>query len=606
MRPARHLRVAALCLALAARSLVAQAPTASTGAVFRDEIDVRLVELEVIVSGRDGQPVTGLTRDDFELRQGRKRLDIRFFSAYENGRRIPDRAEAEPGLGGATTEPAAPPPTADDRLHLVLYVDRAYLEPGEMGDVVAALRDFLRARLRPRDRIMLVAANHDLEIVQPFTSVPELVDGALQGLEPQPPRSRALAELPRILQEIERVVQRGADVPTLSRDQHPVMLKSQIESFAAEVHQELEVTTHQLHRLIPLLAGLPGRKEILYVGGTLPTNAGRQLFSAWNNAFGSNSSYRRQRTGSNQQNDGFGPLDTSGAQAVASETNSADLFRKVAVRANASGVKLHVLDTGGLRRGGGYISSSGTVLTEQGGGVSFGDRVDAGRRLGNPQVLRMMAEDTGGRALINSRNFTAALDGVARDLRTYYSLAFRPPDDDGEVHQVRLKLKDKRARLQLRYRRSYRGRGRDQVAADRAVTALILGEVDNPLGIELAADPPRLDAERKGLARLPLYVIFALDKIELVADGVHHRGQLSIYLTAGDLVRGAAQVQKTVVPLTFTDEQLAGGRGRTVEYKLELPIAAGSRRVAVTVRDDLRPLSATAVLDLGVVVGDEG
>lgn len=33
--------------------------------------------------------------------------------------------------------------------------------------------------------------------------------------------------------------------------------------------------------------------------------------------------------------------------------------------------------------------------------------------------------------------------------------------------------------------------------------------------------------------------------------------------------------------------------------RAQLPIAAGSRRVAVTVRDDLRPLTATAMLDLG-------
>ncbi len=614
MRAARTIRgqaVFVLCLAVLATPLMARSPQLPSGAtptrgdaIFRDEIEVRLVELEVIVRDAQGQPVTGLAADDFELRQGRKRLVISYFSAYEDGRRSRDAAEAAEAAGSdaGAPDPAEPPPTADDRLHLVLYLDRAYLEPGEMSDVVIALRDFLRQQLRPRDRVMLVAANHDLNIVQPFTSIPELVDGALQGLQPQPPRSRATAEFPRILQEIERVVQRGADVPTLSRDQHPMMLKSQIESFAAEIHQELAVTTHQLHRLIPLLAGLPGRKEILYVGGTLPTGAGRQLFSAWNNAFGPQSAYRRQRTGSNQQDDGFGPLDTTGAQAAASEIDSADLFRKIAARANASGVKLHVLDTGGLRRSDGYISSSGTTLTEQGGGVSFGDRTDAGRRLGNPQILRMMAEDTGGRALINSRNFTSALDGVASDLRTYYSLAFRG-DDDGELHQVRLKLKDKRTgvgRLELRYRQAYRSRGRDQIGADRAVSALILGEVDNPLGVALAADPPRPDAEKKGLVRLPLYVIFPVDKLELVADGRDHRGQLSIYLTSGDLVRGASLVQKTVVPLTFTDQQLEDARGRTIEYKLELPMAAGSRRVAVTVRDDLRPLTATAVLDLGL------
>ncbi len=592
-----------LCLALVTPRLGAQSPAARTEAVFSDEIEVRLVEMEVVVTGADGRPVTGLTRQDFELRQGRKRLEVRHFSAFEDGRRIDDGAETVAGPGAPAPAPALaePPPTADERLHLVIYLDRAYLEPGETADVKAALRDFLRRQLRPRDRVMLAAANHDLEIVHPFTSVPELIDSTLQRLPTQSPRSRAASELPRILQEIERVVQRGADVPSLSRDEHPIMLKAQIESFAAEVHQELQVTTHQLHRLIPLLAGLPGRKQLVYVGGTLPTNAGRQAFSAWSNAFGPSSVYRRQRTAGGQEDSGFGPLDVTGAQAAASETDSGELFRQVAARANAAGVKLHVLDTGGLRRSDGYISSRGTVLIEQGGGVSFGDRVDAGRRLGNPQILRMMAEDTGGRALIRSRNFTAALDGVASDLRTYYAIAFRP-EGGGELHDLRVELKGKRKgpRLELRYRRAYRGRSRDRLAADQAVSALILGEVSNPLDVALAADPARPDAGKKGLARLPLYVIFPLDKVELLAEAGRHRGQVSIYLTSGDLGRGAAQVQKTVVPLDFTAEQLEAARGRNVEYKLELPMAAGSRRVAVAVRDDLRPLTATAVLDLGL------
>ncbi len=574
--------VVLLSLATLAAGLPAQDDT-----VFREMIDVRLVEIEVVVTGADGEPVGGLTRDDFEIRQGRKRLLVTHFTAVEDGqrRRATDSVE----------ETVETPLTAADRLYLVVYIDQAYLAPGELGDVVRAMRGFLHHSLRMRDRVMLVKANYSLEVVRPFTTLSGLVDEDLGKLEPEPSRSRAMAEFPRILQEIERVAQRGTDIPSLSRDEHPMMLKTQIESFAGETHQELLRTTHQLHRLIPTLAGLPGCKEIVYIGGTLPTNAATRLHSAWLTAFGPSSKYQQQRSSFSEESD-FGRLVNAAPEAAAGEAGTNELFRKVATDANAHGVTLHVLDTGGLRRSASFIGSRGNTITEKTGAV-VGGRVDVSRRLGNPQILKMMAENTGGRALVNSRTFEAALDDVASDLRNYYVLAFEP-QGDGEMQDVRVKLKGKRGKLDVRYRQAYRSRSADGIAADKAVSALLLGEAEDPLGIELAAGTAQPIEGKKGFVRLPLSVFFPVGKLALVEDRQGHRGQLSIYLTAGDFERGASQVQKAVVPLRFTREELANVLERRIEYKLELPMAAGSRKVAVALRDDFQPLTATVVLEL--------
>ena len=53
----------AVVLALAATPITAQ----GSSAVFSDTVDVEVVNIEIVVTDKDGQPVTGLTVDDFRL-----------------------------------------------------------------------------------------------------------------------------------------------------------------------------------------------------------------------------------------------------------------------------------------------------------------------------------------------------------------------------------------------------------------------------------------------------------------------------------------------------------------------------------------------------------
>ncbi len=576
-RPARGARLT--CAVVTALLGLAAAPLAAqTEAVFREEIDVGLVEIQVVVTDPEGRPVTGLGRRDFELRQDRKRVEISHFSAVEDRRAVVPAAGAGPQLALRT---------AGDRLYLVIFLDHAHLQPGELDGVLGPLAAFLRRELGPDDRVMLVEANHSLDVRLAFTTVPELILSGLDAIAPQPPRSRAAAEFPRLLREVERASGAASSLAARSR---PQVLRSQIEEFADETRRELELTAHQLQRLLPALAGLPGRKQLVYVGGTVPADAGQLLYDAWRAAFGDGSAYQQRRVQSGDEDQSF----TAPTLAVGGGGHR--LFRAVAETANKSGVTIHALDAGGLR--GSRVTAGGTAGGDLGGGVAYGNRLDAGRRLGDPQVLAAMAEATGGRALAGSRDFAAALDGVASDLETYYVLAFHPPELDDAVHGIEVGLKGRRGKLTVRHPETYRSRDHDRVAVERAITALLLGELWDPIGVELAADPPRPGAG--GEVLLPLKVVFPVAGLTLVPEGGRHVGQVSLYLTCGDLGRGAAPVQKAVVPLAFTADQLPDAMERSIEYRLDLPMPAGSPRVAVALRDDLRPLTATAVLQLAL------
>ena len=48
--------------------------------VFGEEIDVRVVNVEAVVTDRDGKRVTGLRPEDFRLRVDGKELPVEYFS----------------------------------------------------------------------------------------------------------------------------------------------------------------------------------------------------------------------------------------------------------------------------------------------------------------------------------------------------------------------------------------------------------------------------------------------------------------------------------------------------------------------------------------------
>jgi hypothetical protein len=212
-----------------------------------------------------------------------------------------------------------------------------------------------------------------------------------------------------------------------------------------------------------------------------------------------------------------------------------------------------------------------------------------------------MAEETGGRAAIHTRAFSAALDRLTRELRNHYTLAFTPAPIGSRKqprarHRIEVRLKrhaatDRVGKLRVRHRQTYRIRNADYQAADRAVSALLLGTADNPLQVAILVEPARATSETTWT--VPVRITLPIGRLNLIADGNMRRGSLSIYLTAGDWQRGASQVSKVVVPVGLPAAAVGADPAQRIEFPVELPVAAGSSALAVTVRDDFRPLSGT-------------
>lgn len=572
-RPSRFATaLGAAFLALGTVSVASETVSEDDRRTFRETIDVRWVELDVAVSDHEGRPVQGLGPGDFRLLHGDQEVEIRHF------------VEIREGVETATKAPPRPR-TIDDRLWLVVYLDRTWVEPGQMPDVVPAVRAFLREEMRPGDRLLLAEAAPELSILQEFTAIPERIGAAIDDPARVLP-SRASREASALYGEIGRVAERTRAQPGLSRDEMPRALRIRIESLAEMLQGEIARAAHQLHRLLPAMSGLPGRKVLVYVGGTPPTDAPESLRQAWMRTFGPGSVHAETR----QVPEGL----RHDLVWTTLETDAADFgtfFEEVARRANASDVRLHVLDVGALRT---------SPVAERNEAISEGFRgrtLPGGRRIGSSEVLRVLAEDTGGRVLSRHRDFPAALTTIGSDLANRYLLGFETSGPDNSLERVRVELRDTGERRRLVARREVRLRSADRRAAERAVAALLLGATDDPLGVRLDVAAPSIQ-EETGAWQAPVTVRIPAARLGTVDDGTGSAARLTLFFTSGNLSVGAATVQGAIVPLRLDPADRDPDVARDVEYRVELPLRAGSSRVAVVVRDDVGDLVSAVVADV--------
>ncbi|MDQ5857274.1 MAG: hypothetical protein M3542_03220, partial [Acidobacteriota bacterium] len=84
--------VLTLLFSIAALPTLAQQPP-----TFTEEVEVRVMDIDVVVTGRDGRPVTDLRREDFTIRIDGKPVPIDYFARVDEGTiHAPDLATASP------------------------------------------------------------------------------------------------------------------------------------------------------------------------------------------------------------------------------------------------------------------------------------------------------------------------------------------------------------------------------------------------------------------------------------------------------------------------------------------------------------------------------
>ena len=128
-------------------------PEAAPASIFGETVEVRVINVEVVVTDKQGLPVTGLQAGDFALKVDGEEVPIQYFTEVRGGDAIEGPAD-EPVIADVPQlAPGSPVGTS-----YLVFIDDFYPLPRDRDHVLEKVSADL-ARLRPEDRMAVVAWN---------------------------------------------------------------------------------------------------------------------------------------------------------------------------------------------------------------------------------------------------------------------------------------------------------------------------------------------------------------------------------------------------------------------------------------------------------------
>ncbi len=526
--------------------------TADTEGIFFERVDVNVVNIDVFVTDRKGNRITGLSADDFEITEDRRPVNVSNFYAVEDGVPVAEEAPAaKPDsdqriVRDLRLEPMPVP--EDQRLHLILYFDNLFMKPFNRNKVIREVRAFLRENVGPEDLTMLVTFERWLHVRHEFTSDRRAVADALSEIETHTGLGiQGASDRRQVLRSID-----------MAKTEDEAL--AHVQSYAEGIYHDMSNSIRALNEIVASMAGLPGRKALLYVSDGIPMTAAQDLFYLLDVKYSGH----------------------VGGQLMANRYSARRRFRELAARANANRVTFYTLEAAGLR-------SHGSLSAEYGGSsgsqLSDGSRidVDVANMSNRQEPLQMIAFDTGGLSAFNTNNLDGALSNMGGDFGSYYSLGYRPSHGgDGRYHDIEVKVK--RRGLQVRHRAGYRDKSPEAQVNEGTLAVLMHGLGKNPLDIQLAVAAGQPQDDDRFL--VPFEVRIPLGKLALIPQSSIHRANLRISVAVIDGNGRLSAIDQTPVPIEIPDAGIEDAKKQFYVYAAELLMRRGAQKVAVGVRDE--------------------
>ncbi len=540
--------------------LLAAGLAAQPSETFVDTIDVQVVEVDAVVTDRRGRPVSGLKREDFELFVDGELVEIaNFYEANVVGER-PDRGNDQ--LESSQGAPAS----ANEQFTVALYLDDANLLPSHRTRLLRRLVTAVEPWRTLNASFMLARFEHRLEVLVPPTrDLNKLVEGAA-AIPKGSPRALQSSESARryairsLIDSHEACLSMQFCRPC--QDNWGELL-SQARQYAANETTRAGVAVDGLADLVTTLAGVPGKKAVVYLTDGLPQRPGLSVLDYLGNQL-----CRDLR-----------PNAPSEVAAEMAQYNEASSFNRLAAHANANRVTFYGLDAAGLRSAAGDIAVDSPALAPRSENTSlFAMNAQSG--------LQIVSAETGGKALVNANDLALLFDDVSSHLSASYSLGFLgTPGKPGEIRQVSARLARHAARSRrIDYRRSYREKSLDERLAERLLSVAYLGATENPL--EASIRFGTTEPQEENVHRLTVGVAVPTEAVLALPLRGEETGWLRLWLMAVEQETGARTPvrQKSLLVGGVSGTDSVDGVYR---FEVAMDLATGTYQIAVGVRDEV-------------------
>lgn len=424
------------------------------------KLTTELIEVRAVVTDKAGNPVSGLTKDDFELLENDKPQEVSFFAFT----RVPGKGESTAATGQPLPPSAAlaNAATAKPARSIVLFADNSHISIGNLLFLKQALRRFIDDKLGEQDLTALITSFGTLGLGEQFTRDRRLLRYAAERLSVGP-GERVSLFTPYLASLVNRDDREGlSEAIRLLReedgisDMNPRLL---IQMAKARANEVLSVAAYRsrttlltLRSVIDRLAQMPGQRLLV-------------LFS-----------------------DGFTLLDSTG------RFDSNEL-QNVTSRAARSGVVIYSIDSRGLA---GPPGMSVEYRTQPNFSIASAGERDL------QDGLNALAADTGGKFFRNTNDLSSAARQALDDNEVYYTLAYYPAEEGNANKFRKLTIRVKghpeyRIRTQKGYLPSAFARNKTEAAktpeqrlAQRMLEPLPVAE----LGVVATADDVEIQADQ--------------------------------------------------------------------------------------------------------------
>jgi VWFA-related protein len=513
----------------------------------------RLVQVSVVVQDKHGNPILGLTKDDFSLLDEKQPQAIQLFSVQTNA--IPEQPPAP-----------LPPDTYTNRLAersavpksvTVILLDALNTEISDQESCRRQVIKFLN-QLQPQDRVGIYTLDYRLNVLHDFTTDSSALLESLKKYQGEWLPDEAAS----VVRKIDTPPQRGG---TTGGDPLVRLLNLNIERESNfYTRKRVLITTDALQAIARHLGSLPGRKNLVWISGGFPINVGYEDAS---------------KVTPTQFHD---------------QWEFHDNVERAVIALNDANVAIYPIDARGLAPPDTSVGSRSTLRSSAtpAQGESPTDNSP------NIATMSMLADQTGGRIFYANNDLFEGVRLAIADSRVTYELGYYPDGVkwDGKFHSIRVQVNRSGARV--RARTGYLAR------ADHAVTkeeqdSFVVAAAYSPIeatAIKMIAHVHA--ANDSGAMRMVVFLEFDPRDISFQKVDTKREANAEVVYAQTDETGKVLEVPSTTLKLNFSAEQYEQIMKSGIAYRKDVPINPNAAELRVILRDTATGAIGSVIIPL--------
>jgi len=649
---------ALLCLILPLPAQTTAPDTNTPSSTLR--VNSRAVLVDVVVTDKSGKPVTGLKQDAFAVTEQGKPQAIGFFEEHTAAPAAPKEIPKLPPDVFSNFSPFAQPAAVN-----VLLLDSLNTRVESQTVVHQQALKFLKD-LKPGSRMAVFTMGKGLHFIQGFTDDPALLFAALSNKKNNEVQSsdmlKGQAETnaqANLIGMMSAPVQGGSGATSANPGMIAALQEMIQENDTSRETDRALLTLANLQRLATFLNGFPGRKNVIWFSES-PSVARRvdqQMEQEWQKTQNMLAAARVALYPVDARGVatvGFYQADSQLPSSFSSPSQIIGNPATVAGAPDSGGATASTRSTSGGATGG---SGSTAGLSPGSGGFSTSGAQsqmvmdEAGERDAEQSMMKQTAEDTGGKAFMNTNGLSQVMAKIAADSADFYTLSYTPTDAkmDGGFRKIDVKIQG--GNFNVSYRRGYFASDAGLPGGEMVLRALAISKLaaENPGAVDpllpfmdlgmpqseqllytakillmapiqpMGAKADSADQDKKsGGQRYTVDFSIVLKDLDLKldADGAH-KGMLNVSLLAYDKYGKVASRKEHVVALNIKPDVYAiyQQSGLPMHTEFEVPKGQywlrtgvydqGSRKVGTMeiALDSVVPLAAEVPLNAFAAMG---